>query len=98
MLSRPRARALPCALGALTIWLALAGRATAQPAVSVSPATLTFPGVQRVGTPASPREVVINNAPGAADLTYSATTSSAEATSMRSAASMMRIRSLRSKT
>jgi hypothetical protein len=77
MLSRPRARALPCALGALTIWLALAGRATAQPAVSVSPGTVTFPGVQRVGTPASPREVVINNAPGAADLTYSATTSSA---------------------
>jgi outer membrane protein OmpA-like peptidoglycan-associated protein len=47
------------------------------PAVAVTPATVTFPGVQRVGTPASVRTITISNGNEAQDLTYSATTSSA---------------------
>jgi hypothetical protein len=73
MLSRPRARALPCALGALTIWLALAAAArTAAADVTANPTTHDY-GNQLIGVADTPLTVALNNGPGGIMVTVPAT-------------------------
>jgi hypothetical protein len=73
MLSRPRARALPCALGALTIWLALAAAArTAAADVTANPTTHDY-GNQQIGVADTPLTVALNNGPGGIMVTVPAT-------------------------